>query len=226
MLRRRNWCNSKFYSLVKVRKRNPQKAILQNPKFTFLLNMRESFTNGELNFYSKYVQILSYHDSDAKTALYNCISLTNEISWLQRLFRAFMSWKGIPEKSICTPLTYGLTRKYKPESTVVHITFVNECTLWELVLVDVRSWFHLWHFFQIYLQFCTFCGVFFMIKLRWEKIYTIIQSFPSEEIKNQIKSWIIFLDYCSSYYLGKRMYPVGVDFSGCTWMRTLTDRVP
>ena len=80
VLQRRNWCESKFDSLVKVGRQNPQKAILQNPKFAFLLNMHKSFTNGELNFYGKSVQILSYHDSDAKTALYNCIPLTNEIS--------------------------------------------------------------------------------------------------------------------------------------------------
>ena len=99
VLRRRNWCNSKFYSLVKVRKQNPQKGILQNPKFAVLLNMRKSFTNDELNFYWKFVQILSYDDSDANTTFYKCILLTNEISWLKRLFWAFMSWYGISEKS-------------------------------------------------------------------------------------------------------------------------------
>ena len=98
VLRRRNWCNSKFYSLVKVRKQNPQKAILQNPKFVFLLNMRKYFTNGEFNLYWKFVQILSYNDSDANTAFYKCILLTSEISWLKRLFWAFMSWYGISEK--------------------------------------------------------------------------------------------------------------------------------
>ena len=41
VLQRRNWCSSKFGSLVKVRKQNPQKVILQSLKIPFLLNISE-----------------------------------------------------------------------------------------------------------------------------------------------------------------------------------------
>ena len=83
---RRKRCISSFNSLAKVKNQNPQSAIMQKWKFSFLLNMLKYYKNGETKFLWNCIVSFFNNFRDVKVSSHYHYVLAPQISWYLTLF--------------------------------------------------------------------------------------------------------------------------------------------
>ena len=68
---------------------------------------------------------------------------------------------------------------------------VKKCSIFDHISLTVTSWFDFWNFVEIKLWFWNLCGVFFIVKWKWEKVYKVIRLFWKQKIEIKIQTCAI-----------------------------------